>query len=30
MPSCIRPEVRLTPYQRSLCCDCCEKKNYCG
>jgi len=25
MPSCIRPEVRLTPDQRILCSDCCEK-----
>jgi len=24
MPSCIRPEVRLTPYQRILCGDCWE------
>jgi len=25
MPSCIRPEVRLTLDKRILCSDCCEK-----
>jgi len=28
MPCCIRPEVRLTPDQRILCSDCCEKMYY--
>ena len=28
MPSCIRPEVTLAPYQQILCSDCCEKIYY--
>jgi len=30
MPGCIRPEFSLTPDQRILCSDCCEKMYYVG